>query len=73
MTDTQTIINFRTNKSVKQSFFALCKEQNVSATSRLNDYMRAQLKDNGIPPFNQTRTTAPHIDTAWRDELIRQS
>ena len=62
MTDTQTIINFRTNKSVKQSFFALCKEQNVSATSRLNDYMRSALKDNGIPPFSQPITTPTQTD-----------
>ena len=72
-TNPTTIINYRTKKHLKDAFFSLCKEQNVSATSRLNDYMRQTLKENGI-----ATTTSPaqpnkknQSVSDWRDELLR--
>ena len=73
-TNPTTIINYRTKKNLKDAFFSLCKEQNVSATARLNDYMRQTLKENGI-----STTTSPaqpsqktnQVNADWRDELLR--
>ena len=73
-TNPTTIINYRTKKHLKDAFFSLCKEQNVSATSRLNDYMRQTLKENGIAT---TSTAQPQPSkknqsvSDWRDELLR--
>ena len=72
-TNPTTIINYRTKKHLKDAFFSLCKEQNVSATSRLNDYMRQTLKENGIATTTSkaqpTKTNQSVSD--WRDELLR--
>lgn len=74
MTDTQndnTIINFRTSKAIKQSFFALCKKQHVSATARLNDYMRMVLEENGLSTNHKPAKSNTKKVNDWRDELIR--
>ena len=65
-----TIINYRTKKALKDAFFSLCREQNVSATSRLNDYMRSALREAGKidtpTPKKKTQTVSD-----WRDDLLR--
>jgi hypothetical protein len=74
MTDTKddnTIINFRTSKAIKESFFALCKKQHISATARLNDYMRKVLEENGLPTNQQPAKSNTQKVNDWRDELIR--
>ena len=69
----ETLINFRTKRPLKESFFRLCREQNVSATARLNDFMRETLKENGVgasvsPKQKQSQSQSV---SDWRDDLIR--
>ena len=69
-----TIINFRTKDWVKKEFFQLCNDQNVTATARLNDYMRKVLMEHNIteptPIMKKTKTPST---TDWRDELVTRS
>ena len=70
-----TIINFRTKDWVKKEFFQLCNDQNVTATSRLNDYMRTYLMEHGViepvkKPIQKVRTQSV---SDWRDDLVTKS
>ena len=74
-----TIINFRTKDWVKREFFQLCSDQNVTATARLNDYMRMVLMENGVqeptrqPKQQQQKKTDNHSVEIWRDELVTRT
>ena len=69
-------INLYTKKWVKDEFYSFCKENNTTATSMINAYMRSVLRDEGIDgPSKKTRsngsTKRSTIDASWRDELLR--
>ena len=67
-----TIINYRTKKTLKDAFFSLCKDQNVTATARLNDFMRHCLSESGwIHPATPAKTKKTQPVSDWREELIR--
>ena len=69
------IINFRTKDWVKKEFFQLCNDQNVTATARLNDYMRMVLTENGVTePIKQLKkqVKTPAVGD-WRDDLITKT
>ena len=68
----EALINYRTKKTLKDAFFSLCREQNVTATARLNDFMRQSLRDAGVGDYAPKKMTPPkqsHSD--WRDDLLR--
>ena len=67
----ETLINFRTKKPLKESFFRLCREENVSATARLNDFMRKTLSDAGVGQSTLENKTQNKPVNNWRDDLIR--
>ena len=69
------IINFRTKDWVKKEFFQLCNDQNVTATARLNDYMRMVLTENGVTePIKQlTKQVKTQSVNDWRDDMITKS
>ena len=64
-------MNFNTSTNLKDAFLDLCKEHNVTATSRFNDFMRSMLNEYG----KTTKRTVPTNDTrslhSWRDDLVR--
>ena len=66
-----TLINFRTKSKLKESFFRLCREQNVTATARLNDFMRQSLSDAGVGAPAPQKKTHKQSMSDWRDDLIR--
>jgi hypothetical protein len=67
----ETLINFRTKKPLKESFFRLCREENVSATARLNDFMRKTLSDAGVGQSTVENKAQKKPVNNWRDDLIR--
>lgn len=69
-------INLYTKKWVKDAFYSFCKENNTTATSLINGYMRSVLRDEGIEDPSSTKrknasTKRASIDASWRDELLR--
>ena len=72
-----TIINFRTKDWVKKEFFQLCNDQNVTATARLNDYMRSYLLEHGViepkPTKPATKKVKTQSSTDWRDDLVTRT
>ena len=65
------LINYRTKKGLKDAFFTLCREQNVTATARLNDFMRQSLRDAGVGAPSPKTNHPKHSVSDWRDELLR--
>lgn len=66
----ETKINFRTKTWVKEEFFKICKDQNVNASARFNDFMRRVISE------SQSKTLSPNKQEAkgfenWRDDLVR--
>lgn len=68
---TNSIINIRTNKQIKDTFFRLCKSENSTATSRINDYMRQVLRENDLLPNKKKSSIKNNDVNEWREELIR--
>ena len=69
------IINFRTKDWVKKEFFQLCNDQNVTATARLNDYMRMVLTENGVTePIKQLKKQVKTQAVGdWREDLVTKT
>ena len=68
---TNSIINIRTNKQIKDTFFRFCKSENSTATSRINDYMRTVLRENDLLPTKKQSPIQNNDVNEWREELIR--
>ena len=69
----ETKINFGTKTWVKEEFFRICKEQNVNASARFNDFMRKVISESGAAlsanPTSNSRNNRSVDD--WRDQLVR--
>ena len=68
----ETKINFRTKTWVKEEFFKICKEQNVNASARFNDFMRKVISESGSVT-TQDAASAKQDARAfedWRDQLV---
>ena len=69
----ETKINFRTKTWVKDEFFKICKDHNVNASARFNDFMRKVIRESGSAlsanPTSNSRNNQPVED--WRDQLVR--
>ena len=68
----ETKINFRTKVWVKNEFFKICKDQNVNASARFNDFMRRVIEESGSAESNtQTlKDKEARAMDSWRDDLV---
>lgn len=66
----ETKINFRTKTWVKEEFFKICKDQNVNASARFNDFMRRVINESRSKTSSINRQQAEAFEN-WRDDLVR--
>ncbi len=68
----ETKINFRTKVWVKNEFFKICRDQNVNASARFNDFMRGVIKESGSAHSNTQTLKDKNTRSldGWRDELV---
>lgn len=66
----ETKINFRTKTWVKEEFFKICKDQNVNASARFNDFMRRVISESRSKTSSTSRQHAEAFEN-WRDDLVR--
>ena len=69
----ETKINFRTKTWVKDEFFKICKDQNVNASARFNDFMRKVIRESGSVLTQDAASTQKDVRAFedWRDQLVR--
>ncbi len=63
----ETKINFRTKMWVKKEFFRICKEENINASARFNEFMRKVIKDTNSEALKNEKCS----NDSWRDDLVR--
>ena len=68
MEDTK--INFRTKTWIKEEFFKICKDQNINASARFNDFMRSVINESGSKTSSTNRRDGKAFEN-WRDDLVR--
>ena len=66
----ETKINFRTKTWVKEEFFKICKDQNVNASARFNDFMRNVISESRSKTSSPSKKEATAFEN-WRDHLVR--